>query len=111
VKVTVEVPADHVDPAPEVSQLPLTVQEPVVAVIVPDTPPVMDTFATLTAEAFEVRIPAFPTAKAPPVRLRPLVASVVVPLPAWTVRVPDHTRAFAPIVNETVDAPLLKVTL
>ena len=79
VNVTVDVPVDSVDPAPEVSQLPPTVQEPVVRVIVPEVPPVNETFETTAAEAFAVRTPPFPTVTAPPLRPRSLVRRVVVP--------------------------------
>lgn len=81
VKVTVDVPDASEDPAPEVFQLPVTVHAPVVRVIVPEVPPVIVTFDALTVEAFAVRRPRFPMARAPPVRARLLVASVVVPLP------------------------------
>src|SRR5438093_923234 len=53
--VTVLVPAVNVLPAPEVSQLPLTAQAPVVSVIVPVPVPV--TFATVTVDAFAVSVP------------------------------------------------------
>src|SRR6266581_69993 len=96
-----------VEPAPDVSQFPVTVHEPVVSVSVPDVPAVMVTFDTLTADAFAVSAPPLPMESAPPVRARLLVASVVAPAPPWTDRVPDQTSRFAAMVNVTVDAPLL----
>src|SRR3989449_6450026 len=106
-----EVPAVNVEPAPDVSQFPLTVHAPVVRVAVPEVPPVMVTFETVTVDAFAVRMPEFPMAMAPPERARLLVARVVVPAPPWTVRVPDQRRALAAMVKETFDAPELNVTL
>jgi len=35
---------------------------------------------------------------------------VVVPLPPWTLRIPDQRRPFAAIVKVTVDAPELNIT-
>jgi len=107
VNVTVELPLVKVAPGPEESQFPLTVHVPLVSVSVPDVPPVMLTFDTLTDEAFAVSTPASPTASAPPVRARLLVARVVVPAPPWTVRVPDQMRRFVAMVNVAVDGPLL----
>lgn len=109
--VTVEVPEFSEEPAPEVFQLPLTVQAPVVNVRVPEVPPFIVTFETVAVEAFATSRPALPIASAPPVKLKLLVARVVVPLPPWTVRVPAQLRALTAIVNVTVDAPLLKVRL
>jgi hypothetical protein len=109
--VTVEVPEFSDEPAPDVFQLPLTVQAPVVNVRVPEVPPFIVTFETAVAEAFATRRPALPIASAPPVRLRLLVWRVVVPLPPWTVRVPAQPRALTAIVNVTVEAPLLNVRL
>src|SRR5438876_11728260 len=111
VKVTVEVPFADAEPSPLVFQLPETVHEPVVNVNVPLAPPIIVTPETDTAEAFAARAPALPTTMAPPVSPRLLEASVVTPLPPWTVRIPDQARAFAVIVNVTVDTPLLKATL
>src|SRR5256886_14558581 len=105
--VTVLAPPVNVEPAPDVSQLPVTVHAPEVSVSVPDAPPVIVTFDALTADAFAVRIPAFPMVIAPPVRARLLVARVVAPAPAWTDKVPDQMRRFVAMVNVTVDAPLL----
>src|SRR5207244_263265 len=72
--VTVLAPPVNVEPAPDVSQLPVTVHAPVVSVSVPDAPPVIATFDALTADAFAVRMPASPMVSAPPVRVRALVA-------------------------------------
>ena len=93
--VTVLVPLVKVEPAPDVSQLPVTVHVPAVRVIVPDVPPVIETLATLTADAFAVRVPPLPTAKEPPIRPRFDVARVA----AAMVSVPPHFRAFVAIVN------------
>src|SRR3989475_12430634 len=111
VSLTADVPLANTEPAPLVFQLPETAHEPVVSVKVPLAPPVIVNPETDTAEAFAARTPALPTAMAPPVSPRLLVASVVAPPPPWTVRVPDKTKAFVIIVNVVVDAPLLKVTL
>jgi len=105
--VTVLAPPVNVEPEPDVSQLPVTVHAPVVSVSIPDVPPVIVTFDTLTADAFAVRIPASPRLSAPPVRARLLVARVVAPAPPWTDKVPDQIRRFVAMVNVTVDAPLL----
>lgn len=72
------VPLTKVEPAPDVSQWPLTVQVPLVRVIVPDPPPVIVTSATATVDAFAWRIPKSPTARDPPVRERSDVARAVV---------------------------------
>jgi len=105
--VTVLVPPVNVEPAPDVSQLPVTVHAPVVSVSVPDAPPVIVTFDTPTVDAFPVSTPPFPMVSAPPVRPRLLVASVVAPAPPWTARVPDQMRRFVAMVNVTVDGLLL----
>ena len=110
VTVTVDVPAVHVDPTPEVFQFPLTVHAPVVAVRDPEAP-IMVTSDTTTMDAFAVKMPPFPMVRAPPVRAKLFVARVVVPGPPWIVMVPDQARAFAAIVNVTVDAPLLNAKL
>jgi len=109
VMVTVLDPAANVDPAPEVSQIPVTVHAPVVSVSVPEAPPVIATFDTLTADAFAVSTPPLPRVSTPPVRARLLVARVVAPAPPWTDKVPDQMRRFVAMVNVTVDAPLLNV--
>jgi len=105
--VTVLAPPVNVEPAPDVSQLPVTVHAPVVSVSVPDAPPVIVTFDALTADAFAVSTPPLPIVSAPPVRVRLLVARVVAPAPPWTDKVPDQMRRFVAMVNVTVDAPLL----
>jgi len=96
-----------VEPAPDVSQLPVMVHAPVVSVSVPDALPVIVTFDTLTADAFAVNTPPSSMVIAPPVRPRLLVASVVAPAPPWTAKVPDQMRRFVAMVNVTVDGPLL----
>src|SRR5437879_12180029 len=111
VKLPVDVRIANTEPAPLGFQLPKTAHEPVVSVKVPLAPPVIVNPETDTAEAFAARTPALPTAMAPPVSPRLLVASVVAPPPPWTVRIPDQASAFVVIVSVTVDAPLLKVTL
>lgn len=108
--VTVDVPAINEDPRPDVSQLPPTVHDPLVRVMVPDVPPIIVTSETVAVDAFATRRPASSIARAPPVKGRSFVASVVVPLPPWTVRIPDQRRPFAAIVKVTVDAPELNVT-
>src|SRR2546427_11692855 len=110
-KLTVDVPLANPEPAPLVFQLPKTAHEPVVSVKVPLAPPIIVNPETDTAEAFAARTPALPTAMAPPVSPRLLVASGVAPPPPWTVRVPDRARALVVIVNVTVDPPLVKGTL
>src|SRR2546428_793779 len=105
--VRVLAPPVNVEPAPDVSQLPVTVHAPVVSVSVPDAPPVIATFDALTADAFAVRMPASPMVSAPPVRVRSLVARVVAPAPPWTDKVPDQMRRLVGPGNGTVDAPLL----
>src|SRR2546428_12506893 len=111
VKVTIVVPSATTEPAPLVFQLPETVHEPVVSVTEPLAPPIIVKPEIDTAEAFAARTPALPTTMAPPVSPRLLVASVVAPPPPWTVRIPDQASAFVGIVNVTLDAPLLTVTV
>jgi hypothetical protein len=77
-KVIVLAPFANVEPAPDVSQLPETVQVPFVNVSAPDPPAFIVTSTTETAEAFAVRIPEFPTRRDPPVRARLFVATAVV---------------------------------
>src|SRR6267143_2186035 len=79
VRVTVELPALNVAPAPEPSQFPLTVHAPDVSVKVPEVPPPTATLEMATVDALAVRTPASPKASPPPVRPKSLVASVVVP--------------------------------
>ena len=111
VNVTVDVPAINEEPRPDVSQLPLTVHDPLVRVMVPDVPPIIVTFETAVVDAFATRRPASPITSAPPVKARSFVVRVVIPLPPWTVRIPDQRRLFAAIVKVAVDAPELNVTL
>lgn len=89
----------NTDPAPLVSQLPDTVQEPDVSVIVPEVPPVIVTFETLTVAAFDVRMPLLPRLMAPPIRPRLTVASSVVLDASPTVNAPPHRSALVAIVN------------
>ncbi len=85
-RVTVLVPLMNVEPAPELSQLPLTAHAPFVTVIVPDVPPFMVTSTTETVEAVAVRMPELPRTNEPPRRERSAVASVVDPAVSWIVR-------------------------
>jgi hypothetical protein len=99
--VTVPVPCVKVEEAPDVFQFPLTVQDPEVSVRIPDDPPVMVTSETETVETLAVRIPPFPMLRAPPVRPRLPVASVVVDEASLMARVPPHFRAFVAMVKVT----------
>ncbi len=94
-KVTTEVPGLKADPTPEVSQLPETVHDPLVSVIVPEVPPVIVTLTTDTVEVFAVSAPPLPTVRLPPVRARLDVARVE----AAIVNVPPQFKAFVPIVK------------
>jgi len=112
--VTVLVPFVNVDPAPDVSQLPLTVQVPAVTIRVPDAPPVTVTSTTVTADALAARVPELPMDMEPPARGKFVVASAVVePAAPWMVRVLPQRRGF--VANVNVTTPLLaadcKVTL
>src|SRR3989442_5312820 len=103
--VTVLVPRANVEPAPEVSHCPLTVQDPLVRVSVPDAPPVIATSTTATLDAFAMSTTELPTAMGPPVRERFNVARVVVDPPeSWIWRSPLQRRPFAAI--EKMIAPL-----
>src|SRR2546430_14973647 len=95
IKVTVDVPFANAEPAPVVFQFPETVHEPVVSVIVPLAPPIIDTSETDTAEAFAARTPALTTTMEPPAPPRLIVASAATPLPPWTPRRPRAARAVA----------------
>jgi len=77
-RITVLEPFVNVAPAPDVSQLPPTVQAPLVSVMVPEVPPFIVTSTAETVEAFAARMPESPTAIEPPVKERFAVASVVV---------------------------------
>src|SRR5437879_1167966 len=102
--VTVLVPFVNTEPAPLVPQLPVLVNELVVSVIVPLVPPVIATLDTETVDAFAVRMPPLPTARAPPVRPRLAVASAVVEEPSEIVSVPPQMRALVPMVKVWADA-------
>src|SRR5947209_12856512 len=103
--VTVLVPRANVEPAPDVSHCPPTVQDPLVRVSVPEAPPVIVTLTTATLDAFASRTPELPTARDPPVRERFDVARVVVdPAESWIRRSPLQRRPFA--ASEKVIAPL-----
>lgn len=101
--VTVLVPFVKTEPPPLVSQFPELVIEPVVSAIVPLVPPVIVTLETEIVEAFAVRMPPFPTLRAPPVRPRFAVASAVVDAASEMVRVPPQFRARVAIVNVWAD--------
>src|SRR5438309_1804715 len=89
--VTVLPAAVKVDPAPEVSQFPATVQEP-------DVPPVIVTLVTLTVEVPAVNVAPLFTTRFPPVPVsaRFAVARVAVLL---RVSVAAHRIPFVAIVN------------
>src|SRR6266566_2618239 len=74
----VTVPRANVEPVPDVFHCPLTVQDPLVRVSVPEAPPVIVTLTTATLDVLAMRVPELPTARDPPVRERFDVASVVV---------------------------------
>ena len=110
-RVTVEVPLVNMDDTPDVFQLPDTVHEPLVSVIVPFVPPVSVTFDTDTVDAFAVSIPPLPTLNAPPVKPRFAVESAVVEDESAILRVPPHFKGFVAIVNVcAVPALLVNVT-
>src|SRR5438552_16241650 len=97
-RVTVLVPRANVEPAPDVSHCPLTVQDPLVRASVPEAPPAIVPSTTPTPDAFALRTPAVPTVRDPPVRARFDVTSVVVePAESWITRSPPHRRPFAAI--------------
>jgi len=100
-KVTVLVPFVKVEPAPDVSQSPLTVHDPVVKTMAPEVPEFIVTSTTVTVDAPAVSTPELPTTSEPPPSARPAVSTAVVPGPSWIVRVPPHLRGFVPIVNVT----------
>src|SRR6266550_2685822 len=80
VRVPADVPAINEEPRPDVFQLPPTVHDPLVRVMVPDVPPIIVTFETAVVDAFATRRPASPIMRAPPVKARSFVVRVVVPL-------------------------------
>src|SRR2546422_1245742 len=76
VKVTVDVPEFRTEPAPVLSQEPLTVQVPA-RVIVPETAPVIVTLVNVDVEVPAARVPPSGTKRfEPPVMLNPPVVSV-----------------------------------
>src|SRR5438093_11667384 len=75
-----------VEPAPDVSQLPVTVHAPVVSVSVPDALPVIVTFDTLTADAFAVTTPPSSMVFVPPGRPSVVLAGDVYPAHATHVK-------------------------
>jgi len=104
--VTVLVPRENVEPAPDVSHCPLTVQDPLVKVSVPEAPPVMVRSTTATLDAFAMRTPESPTARDPPVRERFDVARVVVdPAESWIRRSPLQRMRFTAIEKVIVPLP------
>jgi hypothetical protein len=101
VNVIVDDPVLSVEPAPEVSQFPLTVHVPVVMTKLPEVPPVIRTFETDTTEAFAARLPPFPRLMLPPLRANPPVAKVVVEDGSLMERTPPHRSPFEVRVNVT----------
>src|SRR5436853_5904128 len=95
--VTVLAVAPSVDPAPDVSQFPATVHVPEV-VIVPEEPPVMVTFVTLTVDVPAVSVAPLFTVKFPPVPVRAKLAVARVAA-LLRVRVPAHRIPFVAIVK------------
>src|SRR5437667_8577618 len=95
--VTVLEAAVRTEPPPDVSQFPATVHEPE-AVIVPETPPVIATLVTLTADVPAVKVAPLFTVRFPPgpVSARFPVERVALLL---SVSVPPHRRPFVTMVN------------
>src|SRR5207249_1369624 len=86
--VMVLVPAVNVDPAPEVSQLPWTVHDPLVSVIVPDAPPVIVTSVNVAGLALAVRVPPLGTTRfEPPEIVWSAVARVPETVSVWLMSV------------------------
>jgi len=96
-KVTVLDAPANAEPAPEVSQFPVTVHEPEV-VITPEAPPVMVTFPTFTVEVPAVRVAPLLTVRFPPVPVSPRFAVDRVAL-LFRVRVAAHRSPFVAMVN------------
>jgi hypothetical protein len=96
-------PSVNTDPAPDVFQVPARVQTPVVTVIVPVVPPVIVTVASVTADAFAVRVPPLPTPRsgvsAELPKARSAVASAVVDEASVTDNVLNHLIPLVAIVN------------
>src|SRR5881396_2938788 len=104
--VTVLAPEANVEPAPDVSHCPLTIQDPLVRVSDPEAPPVIVTSVTATLDAFAMRAPELPTPRDPPVRERFDVASVVdEPAESWMTSSPFHRNPFAVIAKVIVPLP------
>jgi len=104
--VTVLAPEANVEPAPDVSHCPLTIQDPLVRVSDPEAPPVIVTSVTATLDAFAMRAPELPTPRDPPVRERFDVASVVdEPAESWMTSSPLHRSPFAVIAKVIVPLP------
>src|SRR3989454_5849524 len=104
--VTVLAPEANVEPAPDVSHCPLTIQDPLVRVSDPEAPPVIVTSVTATLDAFAMRAPELPTPRDPPVRERFDVARVVdEPTESWMTRRPLHRSPFTVIVKVIVPLP------
>src|SRR2546426_3238954 len=104
--VTVLAPEANVEPAPDVSHCPLTIQDPLVRVSDPEAPPVIVTSVTATLDAFAMRAPELPTPRDPPVRERFDVARVVdEPAESWMTRRPLHRSPFTVIVKVIVPLP------
>lgn len=94
------------------SQLPETVQEPVVTVMIPLVPPTIVTEERVTVDAFDVRIPPSPTLSPPVPRERSEVASSVVDDVSKMDSVPAHCSPRVAMVNTcAVPAELENVTL
>jgi len=87
----------RVEPAPDESQFPATVHVPEV-VIVPEEPPVMVTFVTLTVDVPAVSVAPLFTVKFPPVPVRAKLAVARVAA-LLRVRVPAHRIPFVAIVK------------
>jgi hypothetical protein len=127
------VPFVNVEPAPLVFQLPLTVHDPEVRVIVPDTPPVIVTSPTVTVAWLPLTTPALFTVKVPvpkvkkpafpatsvrvPLTLTPLLPVLIVPVvmlnvvPLPTVTAPTVREDVVPVIppvpaRETVPPPV-----
>src|SRR5207249_3991197 len=102
---TVLAPAVSVDPAPLVFQFPLTVHDPLVIVMDPETPPVIVTLPTVTAAALALTEPPFPTVRLVRVRVAaPVAVSVAVTTGALTLSVPVEMVIVPPA---WVNAPVL----
>src|SRR6266487_4646157 len=115
--VTVLVPLANVEPAPLVSQLPETVHDPDVRVIVPLAPPVIVTLATVTVAALPFTTPPLLTVRLPvPKDRNPAPLTVRVPvtetLPLPLLIVPVETLKAVPVpivIDATVIVEVLPV--